>query len=328
MIFGGYMVQQSTKKEAHLYFFIAFGLFLIILSLAPGKAGFSDWIQDFTITGRATSGTTNVSVTVVGANPVTILVFNNTISPTPTENSLTDITFYVTMADADGVNDLNDTSVRANFTYLGTGTRQNTSCLLMNDIDTFSANYSCTIRLWYFDAPGTWNITVAGSDIGNQSLIQNTTTIFQYNQLQAVVLSPGSLSFPTVSPNATNQTASNDPTLINNTGNYNVTSGNLRVTALNLHGQTDTSYYLPVANFSVDTDTGSFAECTGGTSMVNGTATGVTGAVLYRGNNSVGAGDTTSGQEQLYYCILRVPPTVVSQTYSTTGAGAWTVSIV
>ncbi len=115
--------------------------------------------------------------------------------------------------------------------------------------------------------------------------------------------------------------------MINNTGNYNVTAGNVQLEGIHLYGALFPSYFLNISNFTADIDTGSLAECTGGTSLVNGTSIGITGALLLRGNNSIGAGDTTSGQEQLYYCIREVPSNIPSQVYSTSSGGAWIIRI-
>ncbi|MBU1988971.1 MAG: hypothetical protein KKD94_05840, partial [Nanoarchaeota archaeon] len=151
---------------------------------------------------------------------------------------------------------------------------------------------------------------------------QNTTTTFQYNLLKAMVISPPSLSL-TVTTGAMNQTPS-EPTLINNTGNYNVS--NISLTTINLYGETYTSFYIDVGNFTIDIDTGGTppAECAGGTSLTNGTAVNITNSLLDRGNHSVNDGVT--GQEQFYYCIPEVPP-VPTQPYSTSAGGSWTITI-
>ena len=314
-----------VDKKRICFLLLAFFLILFLSNL--GHAGFFDLFKGKTITGKATSHPTNVSISIVGANPVTIQVFNNTITGvTPTESSTTSVNFYITMTDPDGVNDLNDTSVSANFTRSGEALRQNSSCSLVNDIDSTSANYSCTIDMWYFDGSGQWNITVRGTDLGNLTFIQNTSTTFQYNQLQAIVISPNQFSF-IANIGSANQTPTDDPTLINNTGNYNVS--NVRVTGINLYGQSNSLYYINVGNFSADIDTGGSppAECTGATALVNGTATAISGAILSPGNNSLGYANSTSGQEQIYYCLRAVASSLPSQVYSTASAGSWTVSI-
>jgi hypothetical protein len=193
----------------------------------------------------------------------------------------------------------------------------------IEDLDANSANYSCTITMWYWDESGTWDITVYGKDDEPESAT-NSSTNFQYNLLQAILISPSEISL-SMQTGATNQTPDNDPTLINNTGNAEITSGNLRVNGRDLYGETEDNIFIGVGNFSIDVDTGGSppAECDG-TILVNGSATGITGATLPRGNLSLGGG---TAQEQLYYCIVEVP-NVPTQTYSTSKGGSWIIDIV
>ena len=150
----------------------------------------------------------------------------------------------------------------------------------------------------------------------------NKGTSFTYNQLQALTIAPNSLTWATLSVGATNQTSNNDPTIINNTGNYNFT--NITVKGLNLHGEVTPSSYMDVANFTVGNSTGSSIECGfNSTRLVNGTNLNVKLSILTKGNNSVN--DRQTGQEELYYCIMTVPQ-IASQTYSTTyTGGSWLV---
>ena len=281
------------------------------------------------------AATVQFNVTYAGANYTinstenaapTISLVSNISNTDPTEAGATEIEFFITMTDTDGVDDLDDTSVTANFTFSSAGeaTRENSSCVLIGDLDATSANYSCTIGLYYFDANGGWNISASGSDDSAETAV-NDSTFFEYNLLKAIVISPTSISFET-GIGSTNQTATNDPTLVNNTGNYNVTLNNIQINATNLLGVDTPSYFIPVTNISVDIETGSSAECIGST-PVNGTSTNITNSILPKGNNSLSYGNSTSGQEQIYYCITEVPTTISSQEYSTTGYGSWTIKI-
>ena len=110
-------------------------------------------------------------------------------------------------------------------------------------------------EMWYFDVNGQWIINVTANDLGNMTYVSNYSTDFIYNQLQAIVISPQSITWPSVSPGAKNQTSNNDPTEINNTGNYNATA-NLQVEAINLYGAT--GEFINVANLTVDIETNIF----------------------------------------------------------------------
>ncbi len=161
-----------------------------------------------------------------------------------------------------------------------------------------------------------WNVSVWGKDIGNGTTVYNSSTYFTYNLLKAMIVAPTSLTWAALNTATTNQKSNNDPTIINNTGNYNST---LQLTAINLLGQTSPSNMIPANNFTTSNNdgTGALLEQSG----KNGTATTITGTVANRGNLSVGSG---AGQENLYYCIPLVP-NVPSQTYSTQLGGSWTI---
>jgi len=124
---------------------------------------------------------------------------------------------------------------------------------------------------------------------------------------------------------AVNQTSNNDPTLINNTGNYNIP--NITIIGIHLRGETISSEFIDVGNITVGNGTGSNAECNLGpaTSLVNGTGVEINNTVLSRGNHSINNGET--GQEELYYCIREVSSTISSQSYSTSNSGAWKIKI-
>jgi hypothetical protein len=292
------------------------------------SAGFDDWFKG--ITGKATSGTETVNISVLGITPVSVKVYNHTLVGTavdPTEDGNIGLTFKVELVDTDGVDDINDNSVGANFSKTGEALRQNISCTMISGQSTsISQNFTCNITMWYFDAPGAWIINAWGNDTGNGTIIYNTTQTFSYDTLQAIVLSPAALTWASISPGQTNRTSSNDPTLINNTGNYNVT--NITVSGVNLMGEVTNTYFIDAGNFTADIQTSAAdVECnvnvTSGARLLNQTAEQVIGATLSRGNHSVNTGAT--GQEQLYYCIPLVP-SVTTQSYST--PQAWTIAIV
>jgi len=303
-----------------IYVIITLGVILSILLIVPLiSAGLSDWFKAI-ITGKLGSQTTNISISVAGANAAQIIFVETIGNRDANESGIRSITFNITMSDPDGVLDLNDTSVNASFSMVGYTTRFNSTCTWIMDVSTTAANYTCEIEMYYWDANGDWTINVSGTDLGNTTFVYNDTTNFQYNELKAMVIHPPNLTWPGVSIGAQNQTSDNDPTYINNTGNYN---GEVKVTAINVHGETNSSEFIPAANFSIGTVTTGTNECNK-TLLVNASAETIISSNASRGNLSVGAG---VGQEELYYCITEVPSTgISSQTYSTTSAGSWTIA--
>jgi hypothetical protein len=314
---------MKTKRGLYAIVFLIF----IILLISTVSAGFFDWFKK-TITGLAPQQPQNITITVTGANPVQITYVSPIAGVNPEEANFTMIHFNVTMYDPDGVSDLNDTSVQANFSTEGYAeVRENSTCEHIIDFGN-SANYTCSIEMQYWDNNGTWNITVRGRDLGNTNWMYNTTTAFVYNTLRAMRLSPEELTWPSVSSGDTNQTATDDPTVINNTGNYN---GTIRMAAINLLGEDNPSQAIYAENFTIDIETGGGAcsaetciECDG-TQLQNysggsGIVT-IVNAIPNPGNLTLVAG---SGQEELYYCVTEVPA-ISSQEYSTLQGGSWTI---
>ena len=296
-------------------------LFIIgtVLAGCLVSGGFFDFFDK--ITGRALSNQpTNLSVTVSGKNISVVTYVSPITTPTPNEApDTTAVTFNAHVYDLNGVSDLNDSSVNANFTK-GGAIRQNLSCKWMNDlVDGYTANYSCTVQMHYFDIGGVWNISVSGNDLGNKTASQNYSSYFTYGTLKAMAITPKSLTWSAVSPSANNQTSDNDPTYVNNTGNYN---GTLQVSAIDLYGETTTSEKLPASNFTVGLTTGALnPECSTAIKLVNNSAQTVTSSNSNPGNLTEGGG---AGQELIYYCIPEVPP-LSSQVYSTLNGGSWSI---
>ena len=125
-------------------------LIVFILMVSFASAGFTDWFGK--LTGRVAERDTNISITVVGVASVTIIIHNATLigsNVNPTENTTTFVIFNISMIDTDGVADLNDTSITANFSRAGESTRENITCQQVQDIGSDEANYTCTIEMHY-----------------------------------------------------------------------------------------------------------------------------------------------------------------------------------
>jgi hypothetical protein len=268
------------------------------------------------ITGSATSQPTNVTVQVTGVNPAKVVNISIGANFNPTEDGYTTVTLLATLSDPDGVQDLNDSNVAVLLTKTGETTRENLSCAWVADISAYSAVYSCTVIMWYWDGAGNWTVNVSGTDIGNGTVTYNDSQKFTYNQLKAMTISPDSLTWPTLAGGSTNQNSNNDPTIVNNTGNYN---GTIKITGLDLLGDINSSHRITAGNFTagpVD-----LLSCTA-TQLVNNTATTIASTAANPGNLSLGGGE---GQEEIYYCRPNVP-VVFSQTYSTSQGGRWTIA--
>lgn len=307
--------RRSRRRSNNLHqgYFIAGLLFLAVALFAvTGDGG---------ITGFATSDDVGLNITVGNIAP-TVDDISNISAQNPTEATFTEVIFTFNATDSDGGSQLTGPTGRFNLT--GEAFRDNASCEEITVINSTSREYRCNIKMYYFDAPGTWTVNATISDSNGDSGTRLET--FTFNQLLAMVLAPDNLTWASLAFTDTNSTANNDATQINNTGNAN---SNLSVTALDLHGETTVPDTLNAENFTVSTHTGgtcsgvTCSECTE-TLQANGSAVNITNATLPRGNFSVS--DLDTGKELFYYCLLALNQSISSQSYSTSFLGPWTVT--
>ena len=54
----------------------------------------------------------------------------------------------------------------------------------------------------------------------------------------------------------------------------------------------------------------------------------MTTAILQRGNHTKNYLNSTSGQEELYFCVSAVNPDLSQQSYSSSAFGPWNVDII
>jgi len=304
-------------KKSIFVFLIATLILVLVMSFVSATL----WDSfKASLTGKVTSQPTNVSINIRGAHACQVDYVEFINNTTPNEFSSKDITFEVHVYDSDGFNDINKTSVYANFSKAGQTTRLSGvpgSCIFVGNLPPKRMNFTCTIPMWYWDGSGNWNITVAAKDIGNATEQYNTTTFFQYNLLMGMVISPLSLTWASLNAGDTNQQSNNQPTIVNNTGNYN---GTIKIRGLDLAGQTNPTESIITSNFTSSNSAGTV--CASGTVLQNGTTITLTGTNSDPGNLSLNNG---AGQENLSYCIPSVPY-LSSQAYSTNLGGSWTIA--
>ena len=206
---------------------------IIICLLIMGILSISFVSADFLskITGKVPQ---NLSISVAGLAPANIIYISNPGSPTPiipNSFSYKSVIFEIWVSDTDGYSDINTSSVWINVSYNGVD-RINNSCNYQgNIIDLNTANFTCTVDLWYWDPAKDWNITVKANDKGNLIEQTNNTGIFSYGGMNSIEISPEVLGWPSVSPiGEINVEPTNGPVWINNTGNRNNT---IEITAYN-----------------------------------------------------------------------------------------------
>lgn len=268
------------------------------------------------ITGKAQQQPQDIAINVVGINPVVIEYIEVITPQSPTENSITTVVFEVRITDPDGVNDIDDSSVFAEFSRSGDTTKKN-NCLWLSDIDSDTAGYSCSIDMQYYNGAGTWNIKINATDFGSKILVEDTSRTFIYQELKAMTLSPATLTWPNVIPGSVNQMSDNDPSVVTNTGNH---EGPIVIQAKNLYGETRITEFIPADSFTAGTSTGKKdPECDPATSsfLQDSADIIIINSMLNKG---------VAAQEEIFYCIPQVP-LISSQTYSTQQAGSWTITV-
>ncbi len=245
----------------------------------------------------------------------------------------TNFTVNFSVVDTDGASDLNSATASINLTKSGEDVRYNSTCAQYQSSGN-NANYSCLVKMWWWDGSGTWKIGVNISDAGGATAVNNSVA-FSVSETIGFVLAPQNLTWATLTIGASNQTASNDPLLLNNTGNKDIQQSDISINATNLAGEADSSKALYSGNFSVGNATGSSFECNYAppiryATRLNFTVSGgsfvnITSAIMNASNFSLNNG--REGQEQLYFCLLLVGNELTQQSYSTRQNGPWTVQI-
>jgi len=287
------------------------------LSLA-GSWNFTFFAND-TSFNNATSKTANVNVTGGAANTAPVITsIRLPAAQTITENSYINVTFFFNATDANGASDFNNTSARGFINKSAETSRYNFSCSSEN-INTTTNRYNCTVDIWYFDGDGDWTVNVSVKD-NSSNYVQNTSQVFTVNPTKAMVINTNGLRWTDINLGTTNNLAANNIT-VNNTGNVNITRGNVTVRTYNLHGLTTASQFIYAANFSVN-----IINACEGQLLANVTYTNVTSSILTRGNHSINNG--TSGQEQLAFCLENIDDKGLSvQAYQTVSGFPWEVIV-
>ncbi len=282
------------------------------------------------LTGAPTQ-TTTASIT-INAAPVILFVSNGTtISIIEGTSRLLNFSFLAN--DSEGRGDLDNSTARLRISLAGEADRFNTTCQAIATVGG-NINYSCSVDLWYFDGAGNWIINASISDI-NGVYAENRSSNFSVQSTTAFAINPSALTWAALELGTTNRTSNNDPITLNNTGNKDVATTGITLTGYNLRGLTTTSEFINAPNFSVSNLNGT-SSCSGitclecnGTIMANATIETLPNAILSAGNYSRNYQNDTSGQENLFFCLMTVPSEISRQTYDTSAGqtAPWVITI-
>ena len=225
-------------------------------------------------------------------------------SMNPIDGNITYVYINFTATDNNGVDDLNDSTAQIIINY---STTQRFGNCTPNDINSTTTIYVCNVSMWYYDESGTWDINVSVKD--NTSRIgYNDTTSFVYNTLSAMRINITELTFVNVfirQPIG----ASNDPIVINNTGN--VDFANISLSAYDLVGVNDSNYVIEADQFAGSV-TDSYADV-----LENNTFINITGASLTHGPIAI---------EEIYVWV-NLSYDVPAQIYNSSVHGNWIIMV-
>jgi len=342
------MIKHSKKETTLFVIILILGIFLIVPQVTNADifdvlnkiTGFGSSPQSLSVSVQTNSVPVVGNVTIVGSSTLSV-----------TEGGNTSIYFTFDVTDGDGAGDIVNNSAVANITRGNGNTAETTryndtfidsglgGCVANYTIALNHVRFNCNISIVYYDGAGLWNISVRINDT-NGAFAQNTTQTFTINELTALVIYPGSISFPSVGLGDVNVSARTNIT-INNTGNDDISgrdfSGEyINFTAITLIGESTTTTAIPTGNFSVGTTDGlgtqpaycDLSRTQNVTRLINYSA-----ALSFYNNFSAGINGSfmlaqaSGAQEILQLCFLDVPDDLTSQNYSTLRSGSWSIII-
>lgn len=229
----------SANYWKSVTFFLAF---IATLSLLIFSTAENWWYAE-----AANSSSFNVTL-VISNSPPNISGIDATRTGTPTDGTTTTVYVLFNATDLNGAGDIDATSAAANLSKNGQANRLSSSC---QEYAAWTAGntkgINCSITMWYYDAPGTWTINVSVEDNANSEANETLPNGFTYNTLHAMQISLSTLTFSADEPGTDNVTASNNPLIVNNTGNGNYSNMNLTAYGLN-----NTDSNIGPGNFSVN----------------------------------------------------------------------------
>ena len=307
------------KKEGKIKSLIAVSILIGILLITLASAGIISWIKE-TITGEATNVPFDLNITVGGLQIIT--VYNQTSAVTINEApASSQVIINFSVYSPVGADKINTSSAQVNLSFTNEDLRENNSCKV-TDYGGDYANFTCTVIMWWWDVNDTWTITASIEDNSSNRFI-NGSQVQAVGEQQAVQGGPAIISWGGgISPGSSNSTATNDPLLLNNSGN--IPSTNITVNATHLRGEEDPTQLLWAGNFSLGWDTGATDPECGASSMQYMTYVQVDTANLTKGNFTINDGST--GQEEIYFCLVTLANNLSTQAYSSANEteGPWT----
>lgn len=224
------MMKEGKMKggDKNKFVFVFLLLLLIALIVFGYFAGFFGKIT--------TLSTANVGLNIsIGAFYV-LEVQNGTASLSLTASTSTVKYFNFTVYSGAGVQFVNDSSIVANGTLIGgpNEVTRNATCVRWNQSTNY-ATYNCSIPMFWYDGSGNWNLSITLLD-NNSNGASNSSTTYGISATTGFTISPVNLTWSALAPGSKNQTATNDPLNLTNTGNQPIgnTTSNVSINSTDL----------------------------------------------------------------------------------------------
>ena len=249
----------------------------------------------------AGTDTFGANVTITNSAPTIDTVTASSKAPTvPGGGTVISLNFNAT--DTNGVKNIVTASAFMNISRADEVTRTGSECWsLSNSSDGQTQNISCNITVLYYDEPGAWHICAYVTD-GTANDSDCATADLTMGNLDEVNVIDTALTF-TGLPGDTNVAASDNPLVINNTGNQNYIK--LDITGYNLTGGDDT---IGAAQFAINVTSNVGGN---GQALSHSAAVEITSAALTKGEG-------TFSTEELYFYV-DIPSGIAAVDYNTGG---------
>ena len=241
----------------------------------------------------------NVSLTISNSPPTITFVPNGqTDTPLEATTKITQITFNA--SDSNGISDIPAANAKVIINQ-SVVTLTSSACVVLSSSGNLN-DYQCNVTINYYNLPGTWTINASVFDSASQSAT-NMTQSFTMGTLTAIQLKTNQMTF-SGNPGDANVAASNNPQLVNNTGN--AAFGQINLTAYSLQSG---SNYIGAGNFTANTSN------TGGPGQMLSNNTPVTLT-----NSSLAVQGTKN-----IYLYLNIPSSIQNGTYNS--VSSWVATL-
>jgi hypothetical protein len=261
-----------------------------------------------TIINAATTVSFTVNLTISGNAQPTITWVQSGVSANPLENDLRTVYIAFNASDDNGFQDIDYSTAALTLNMDGEQQRIG-SCVNFNN-DTLTMQFNCSVDMQYYDLDGAWTISVSVRDLSTDEATDSATT-FTYGALQAIQGNRDGITFGNVNLGEA-RGASNDPLVLDNTGNQNFTE--IRLTAYDLEGQSNPAQVIPASSFFVNATGDNF-----GNQLSDSSPVTLTGALLPR---DIGGTDSNAN---LYFWVDVPSAGLSNQVYLS--ASNWVVEV-